>query len=78
MGIVSDIYTKWQNAETDEEAFETARNLCKEESLFVGISSGAAVAAARKVSQRVENAGKNIVTILPDEGGRYLSTAIFE
>lgn len=59
---------------TDEEAFETARNLCKEESLFVGISSGAAVAAARKVSQRVENAGKNIVTILPDEGGRYLST----
>lgn len=63
---------------TDEEAFEMARNLCKEESLFVGISSGAAVAAARKVSQRVENAGKNIVTILPDEGGRYLSTAIFE
>lgn len=63
---------------TDEEAFETARNLCKEESLFVGISSGAAVAAARKVSQRAENAGKKIVTILSDEGGRYLSTALFE
>ncbi len=63
---------------TDEEAFETARNLCKEESLFVGISSGAAVAVARKLSQRAENAGKKIVAILPDEGGRYLSTALFE
>ena len=63
---------------TDEEAFETARSLCKEEGLFVGISSGAAVAAARKVSQRAENTGKKIVTILPDEGGRYLSTALFE
>ncbi len=63
---------------TDEEAFKTARSLCKEEGLFVGISSGAAVAAARKVSQRAENTGKKIVTILPDEGGRYLSTALFE
>lgn len=63
---------------TDEEAFETARSLCKEEGLFVGISSGAAVAVARKVSQRAENTGKKIVTILPDEGGRYLSTALFE
>ena len=62
---------------SDEESFETARMLYKEEKFFVGISSGAAVAAARKLAQRAENAGKKIVTILPDEGGRYLSTPLF-
>lgn len=63
---------------TDEEAFETTRTLFKEEGLFVGISSGAAVAAAKKLASRVENQGKTIVTVLPDDGGRYLSTALFE
>lgn len=62
---------------TDEEAFATARELNKQEHLFVGISSGAAVAAARRLAGRTENADKKIVTILPDEGGRYLSTALF-
>lgn len=62
---------------TDEEAFATARALCKEEGLFVGISSGAAVAAARKLAAKAENANKIIVTVLPDDGGRYLSTELF-
>ena len=65
---------------TIEEKLETPINyecdVCVAGGGVAGIA--AAVAAARKVSQRVENAGKNIVTILPDEGGRYLSTAIFE
>ena len=63
---------------TDEEAFSTAKELCKTEGLFVGISSGAAVAAAIEIAKRPENKGKNIVTILPDEGGRYLSTGIYD
>jgi cysteine synthase A len=63
---------------TDEEAFESTRTLFKEERLFVGISSGAAVAAAKKIASRAENRGKTIVTVLPDDGDRYLSTAIFE
>lgn len=63
---------------TDEEAFAVAKRLNKTENVSVGISSGAAVAAAISVARRAENAGKTIVTILPDEGGRYASTALFD
>jgi cysteine synthase len=63
---------------TDDEAFEMAPRIAKEEGIISGISCGAAMAAALKVAARPESAGKTIVVILPDSGERYLSTPLFE
>ncbi len=62
---------------SDDEAIEYAHRLMKEEGILAGISSGAAVAAAVRVSQQAQHKGKTIVVILPDSGERYLSTALF-
>ena len=62
---------------SDDEAFETGRLMAQKEGVLCGISSGAAVYAALKLARREENTGKNIVVILPDTSGRYMSTALF-
>ena len=65
-------------AVTEDEAYSAARKLAKSEGYLVGISSGAALAAAIKIAALKENKNKNIVVILPDTGERYLSTELFD
>lgn len=64
-------------AVTDEDAFAMGKLIGRKEGFLVGISSGAAVHAAVELARRSENAGKNIVVLLPDSGDRYLSTPLF-
>ncbi|WP_028518594.1 cysteine synthase A [Ruminococcus flavefaciens] len=63
---------------SNEDAFETGRNIVRNDGVLVGISSGAAVWAAIQLAKRPENKGKVIVALLPDTGERYLSTPMFE
>ena len=62
---------------SNDDAFETAKRVAREEGILVGISSGAALNAALELAKRPENSGKNIVVLLPDSGDRYYSTALF-
>ncbi len=63
---------------TTQDAYRTARDLATAQGILPGISGGAALWAALQVAKRAQNAGKNIVTLLPDGGERYLSTGLFE
>lgn len=81
-GFVPDVFNREVVDEIfkvkNEEAFATSRALAKTEGLLVGISSGAAAFAATEIAKRPENAGKNIIVLLPDTGERYLSTGLYE
>lgn len=81
-GFVPDIYNKEIVDEvltvTDDQAIFTSREVARLEGLLVGISSGAALFAAKELALRPENEGKMIIVILPDTGERYLSTALYD
>ena len=62
---------------TNEDAFQTGKEIAKTEGVLVGISSGAALFAAKELAKRPENKGKTIVALLPDSGDRYYSTPLF-
>lgn len=72
MSVVDEVLTV-----TEKEAYAAARTLAQREGVLVGISSGAALAAAVRYASRPENEGKTVVVLLPDTGDRYLSTALF-
>ena len=72
-GVIDEIITV-----ANEDAGKIARRLAKEEGIFVGISSGAAMWAALEVAKKKESEGKTIVVLLPDTGERYLSTWVFQ
>ena len=72
----TDIYDEIIKVE-NEDAFKTGRDLAAEEAILAGISSGAALYAAIQLAKREENKGKTIVVLLPDNGDRYYSTALF-
>lgn len=63
---------------SDDDALNIGREIAHSEGVFLGISGGAAIAAAINVAKRTENAGKNIVVVIPDSGDRYLSTALYK
>ena len=63
---------------SDEDAYEFGRMIAAKQGYLAGISSGAALCAAVELAKRPENAGKNIVELLPDSGDRYLSTPLFQ
>jgi cysteine synthase A len=73
MGVIDKVETV-----TDEEAFDTARRLAREEGLICGISCGAAAAVALRLAAQDAYADKKIVVVLPDSGERYLSTPLFD
>lgn len=81
-GFIPEIYDNdivdYIFAINDNDAMDMARKLLSTESLFVGISSGAAMFGAIKLAQMIENKGKNIIVLLPDTGERYLSTDLFQ
>ena len=61
----------------NDDAILSSRQIAREDGVLVGISSGAAAFAASEIARRPENAGKNIVALLPDTGERYLSTVLY-
>lgn len=73
----TNIYDEIITVENDD-AFETGREIAKTEGILVGISSGAALHAAKQLASKEENAGKTIVVLLPDGGDRYLSTPLIQ
>jgi cysteine synthase A len=64
-------------AVTDEDAFDVARRLAREEGILAGVSSGTSVQAALELASRDELAGKTVVVLLPDTGERYVTTPLF-